>query len=149
MHDQLDDGRSIRLLNVIDDHNREALGVEVDFSLPTQRVIRSLNNIIQWRGKPDAIRCDNGPENISKLIQAWAQELGIKLLYIQPGNPQQNAYIERFNRTVRYEWLSQYLWQSIEQVQDYATRWMYVYNHERPNMAIGGVPPKQRLASAA
>ena len=149
MHDQLDDGRSIRLLNVIDDHNREALGVEVDFSLPTQRVIRSLNNIIQWRGKPDAIRCDNGPENISKLIQAWAQELGIKLLYIQPGNPQQNAYIERFKRTVRYEWLSQYLWQSIEQVQDYATRWMYVYNHERPNMAIGGVPPKQRLASAA
>ena len=112
MHDQLDDGRSIRLLNVIDDHNREALGVEVDFSLPTQRVIRCLNNIIQWRGKPDAIRCDNGPENISKLIQAWAQQLGIKLLYIQPGNPQQNAYIERFNRTVRYEWLSQYQWQS-------------------------------------
>ena len=145
----MDDRSSIRLLNVIDDHNREALGVEVDFNLPTQRVIRSLNNIIQWRGKPDAIRCDNGPENISKLIQAWAQELGIKLLYIQPGNPQQNAYIERFNRTVRYEWLSQYLWQSIEQVQDYATRWMYVYNHERPNMAIGGVPPKQRLASAA
>ena len=75
MHDQLDDGRSIRLLNVIDDHNREALGVEVDFNLPTQRVIRSLNNIIQWRGKPDAIRCDNGPENISKLIQAWAPQV--------------------------------------------------------------------------
>ena len=120
-------------------------------SLSVNRVLvsQSCYHLFQWRGKPDAIRCDNGPENISKLIQAWAQELGIKLLYIQPGNPQQNAYIERFNRTVRYEWLSQYLWQSIEQVQDYATRWMYVYNHERPNMAIGGVHPKQRLASAA
>ena len=149
MHDQLDNGRSIRLLNVIDDHNREVLGVEVDFSLPTQRVIRSLNNIIQWRGKPDAIRCDNGPENISKLIQEWAQNMGIDLLYIQPGNPQQNAYIERFNKTVRYEWLSQYQWTSIEQVQDYATRWMHVYNHERPNMAIGGITPKQRLAGVA
>jgi putative transposase len=149
MHDRLGDGRSIRLLNVIDDHNREALGLEVDFSLPSERVIRSLKNIIQWRGKPDAIRCDNGPENISQSIQAWAKDWGIELQYIQPGKPQQNAYIERFNRTVRYEWLSQYQWESIEQVQEHATQWMHIYNHERPNMAIGGVPPKQHLANAA
>ncbi|EJM99563.1 transposase, partial [Herbaspirillum sp. YR522] len=111
MHDQLADGRSVRLLNVIDDFNREALGIEVDLSLPSERVIRSLKQIIEWRGKPAAIRCDNGPEYLSAAITVWAQQAGIVLQYIQPGQPQQNAYVERFNRTVRYEWLSQYHWE--------------------------------------
>lgn len=101
MYDQLHDGRSFRLLNVIDDFNREALGIEVDFSLPSERVIRALNQIIAWRGKPQVIRSDNGPEYISLQIQDWAKRMGIKLDYIQPGNPQQNAYVERFNRTLR------------------------------------------------
>ena len=149
MHDQLSDGRCFRLLNVIDDHNRESLGIEVDFSLPSERVIRALNQIIEWRGKPLAIRCDNGPENISGVIQAWAQQAGITLQYIQPGKPQQNAYIERFNRTVRYEWLSQYYWKDLDEVRDFATQWVWHYNHERPNMALGGFTPKQRLAMAA
>jgi putative transposase len=149
MHDQLEDGRSIRLFNVIDDFNREALGIEVDLSLPSQRVIRALEQVISWRGKPQALRCDNGPENISQTIQRWAQERGIRIEYIQPGKPQQNAYVERFNRTVRYEWLSQYCWSSVEEVQDFATQWMWSYNHERPNMALGGFTPKQHLAMAA
>lgn len=149
MHDTLEDGRSIRLFNVIDDFNREALGIEVDFSLPSERVIRALKQIIAWRGKPQVIRCDNGPENIRGLIQTWAKDWGIRFEYIQPGNPQQNAYVERFNRTVRYEWLSQYYWSSIHEVQDFATQWMWSYNHDRPNMALGGVTPKQRLAMAA
>jgi len=149
MHDQLSDGRSFRLLNVIDDHNREALGIEIDFSLPSERVIRALEQIIEWRGKPQAIRCDNGPENISGVIQAWAQRAGITLQYIQPGKPQQNAYIERFNRTVRYEWLGQYYWQTLDEVRDFATQWVWHYNHERPNMALDGFSPKQRLAMAA
>lgn len=101
MHDQLVDGRSFRILNVLDDFNREGLAMEVDISLPATRVIRSLDQIIEWRGKPDSIRCDNGPEYISGAVQAWAEQRGIALLYIQPGNPQQNAYIERYNRTVR------------------------------------------------
>jgi putative transposase len=149
MHDQLEDGRSIRLLNVIDDFNREALGIEVDFSLPSQRVIRVLEQIMQWRGKPQVIRCDNGPEYISATLQNWASAKGIRLEYIQPGKPQQNAYVERFNRTVRYEWLSQYHWRNLDEVRDYATQWMWRYNHERPNMALGGITPKQRLAMAA
>ena len=149
MHDQLEDGRSFRLLNVIDDFNREALGIEVDFSLPAERVIRTLNQIIEWRGKPVAICSDNGPEYISGLLQEWANKHGVRLDYIQPGNPQQNAYIERFNRTVRYEWLSQYLWQDLAEVQRFATQWMYDYNHDRPHMALGGITPKQRLAMAA
>ena len=146
---QLSDGRSFRLLNVINDFNREALGIEIDFSLPSERVIRSLNQIIEWRGKPLMIRCDNGPENISGVIQTWAQQSGIAFQYIQPGKPQQNAYVERFNRTVRYEWLSQYYWADLDEVRDFATKWSWFYNNERPNMALGGFTPKQRQAMAA
>ncbi len=118
-------------------------------SLPAERVVRALRQIIEWRGKPLAIRCDNGPEYVGVTVSEWAKASGIKLEYIQPGKPQQNAYIERFNRTARYEWLSQYQWDSLEQVQDYATQWMWSYNHERPHMALGGITPKQRLAMAA
>lgn len=95
MHDQLEDGRSFRLLNVIDDFNREALGIEVDFSLPAERVIRVLDQIIEWRGKPLAIRSDNGPEYISELLRRWSEKHDVRLDFIQPGNPQQNAYVER------------------------------------------------------
>jgi putative transposase len=149
MHDQLADGRSIRTFNVLDDFNREALGIEVDFSLPSQRVIRALERHIEWRGKPKVIRCDNGPEYISAETMIWARKQGIEIEYIEPGKPQQNAYIERFNRTVRHEWLSQTLWENLEQVQRAACEWMWTYNHERPNMALGGITPKQRLAMAA
>ena len=149
MHDQLQDGRSFRLFNVIDDFNREALSIEIDLSLPSARVIRTLKQIIAWRGKPAVIRCDNGPEYVSEEIRDWSKRWGIRLEYIQPGKPQQNAYVERFNRTVRYEWLSQYHWESLDEVQLYATQWMWKYNHDRPNMALGGLTPKQRLAMAA
>ena len=146
MHDQLSDGRSFRAFNVIDDHNREALGIEIDFSLPAGRVIRALDQIIEWRGKPTAIRCDNGPEYVGHQLAAWAEKHGIGLQFSQPGKPQQNAYVERFNRTVRYDWLNQYIFETIEEVQEAATKWMWTYNNERPNMALGGITPKQKLA---
>ena len=149
MHDQLSDKRSYRLFNVIDDHNREALGIEVDLSLPTTRVIRALNQIIEWRGKPKYLRCDNGPEYISHKLLSWAAGNDIKICYIQPGNPQQNAYIERFNRTVRYDWLNQDIFTTIEEVQEQATKWLWHYNNERPNMALGGITPRQKLLRAA
>lgn len=149
MHDQLCDGRTFRTFNVIDDFNREGLCIEVDFSLPTERVIRALEQVIEWRGKPEAIRCDNGPEYISHTIINWAEAQDIQLVHIQPGKPQQNAYVERYNRTVRYDWLAQYLFDSIEEVQDHATRWLWSYNNERPHMALGGITPIQRLRTAA
>lgn len=150
MHDSLEDGRTFRLFNVIDDFNREGLGIEADFSLPAERVIRVLDQLIEWRGKPQALRCDNGlPEYVSAALMNWAEQRGIRLDYIQPGKPQQNAYIERYNRTVRYDWLSQYLFESIAEVQEFATRWLWIYNHERPSMALGGITPKQKLALAA
>ena len=149
MHDQLADGRSFRLFNLIDDFNREALTMDIDLSLPAERVVRALDQVIEWRGKPQIIRSDNGPEFISSKLVLWAEKHGIRLEHIQPGNPQQNAYVERYNRTVRYDWLGHYLFESIAEVQEHATRWVWIYNHERPNMALGGITPKQKLALAA
>ena len=148
MSDALEDGRSFRTFNVIDDFNREGLGVEVDLSLPSLRVIRSLDQIIEWRGKPDALRCDNGPEYISQKLIDWANKKQITLLYIQPGKPTQNAYIERFNRTARHEWLDLHLFKSIEHAQQLATKWLWTYNNERPHTAIGGIPPRKLLVAA-
>ena len=133
MHDHLADRRSLRLLNVLDDFNRQGLAMEVDISLPAAR----------------AIRCDNGPEYISGALQAWTERQDIALLYIRPRNLQQNAHIERYNRTVRYAWLARNLFNDIQPVQDIATRWLWTYNHERPNRALGGITPMQKLALAA
>jgi putative transposase len=82
-------------------------------------------------------------------LQRCAEKRSIRIDYIQPGKPQQNAYVKRFNRTVRYEWSAQYHFDDLAEVQDFATRWMWSYNHQRPNMALGGITPKQRLAMAA
>ena len=81
MHDQLWDGRSIRLFNVIDDFNREGLGIDIDFSLPAARVVRSLDQIIEWRGKTMTILCDNGPEYISSTLAAWAEKRAIQISF--------------------------------------------------------------------
>lgn len=81
--DRLDDGRQFRLINMLDDFNREGLGIEVDFSLPAQHVIRSLNQIIKWRGKPSTIRMDNGPEYVSGKLMEWAKKQGMTLSHIQ------------------------------------------------------------------
>lgn len=145
MSDSLLDSRSFRTFNVIDDYNREALCIDVDLSLPSARVIRSLEQVIEWRGKPAAIRLDNGPEYISQLLVDWACKHRITLLYIQPGKPTQNAYIERFNRTVRHEWLDLHQFNSINHAQELATQWLWKYNNERPHTAIGGIPPRRAL----
>jgi putative transposase len=145
MADRLGDDRAFRLLNVVDDFNREGLGIEVDFSLPAARVIRTLDRIITWRGSPLAIRVDNGPEYISGQLLQWAEHRGIAIQHIQPGKPQQNAYIERYNRTVRHEWLNQYIFRTIKEVRDTATQWLWTYNNERPNMGLGGITPAQKL----
>jgi putative transposase len=142
MSDSLASGRTFRTFNVIDDFNREGLAIDVDFSLPSERVIRSLENIIEQRGKPEKIRCDNGPEYNCAAMIGWAEKSGIHLEFIQPGKPTQNAYIERFNRTVRHEWLELVHFDSIDQAQFLATEWLWTYNNERPNSAVGGVPPR-------
>lgn len=90
-----------------------------------------------------------GPEYVSSKLTIWAEQQGIALTYIQPGKPQQNAYVERYNRTVRHEWLDLYIFETIEEVKQIATEWLWTYNNERPNMGIGGVTPAQKLKMAA
>ena len=148
MSDQLVSGKSFRTFNVMDDYNREGLGIEVGISLPAARVTRALDQIIEWRGKPAALRCDNGPEYISQVLVDWANKHRVTLMYIQPGKPTQNAYIERFNRTVRHEWLDMHQFDSIAHAQLLATQWLWQYNNERPHTAIGGVPPRQLMIAA-
>jgi len=148
MSDSLANGSKLRTFNVMDDYNREGLAIEVDQSLPSTRVIRVLEQVIEWRGKPSALRCDNGPEYISGEMVNWANQHQITLIYIQPGKPTQNAYIERFNRTARHEWLDMHIFNSIAHAQLLATKWLWTYNNERPHSAIDGVTPIMKLNAA-
>ena len=104
-----------------------------------------MDRIIEWRGKPGTIRVDNGPEYISGKLLIWDEKHGVAIQHIQPGQPQQNTYTERYNRTVRHEWLGQYIIETIEEAQDHATQWQWTYNNDRPNMGIGGITPAQEL----
>jgi len=143
MSDSLSNGRAFRTLNVIDDYNREALWIEVDTSLPAERVVRVLEQLLDWRGKPTHIRMDNGPELISQRLESWAKDKHIDLLHIQPGKPAQNAYIERFNRTYREDVLDAYLFDDLEEVRTITERWLQDYNTIRPHEALQGLPPRQ------
>ena len=143
MSDALSSGRTFRTLNGIDDFNREALWIEVDTSLPAERVVRVLEQLLDWRGKPASIRMDNGPELISQPLESWAKEKEIELLHIQPGKPAQNAYIERFNRTYREEVLDAYLFDDLQEVRSITERWLNDYNTIRPHQALQGISPCQ------
>jgi len=141
MCDSLTDGRRFRLLNIIDDHNRESLAIEIDTSLPALRVIRTLQRLIELRTKPQSIRVDNGPEFISDKLQQWCDDQQIRLQFIQPGKPVQNAFIERNNGSLRKELLDAYLFYSLSEVRIMAEEWRQDYNCQRPHQSLGFVPP--------
>ena len=143
MSDSLSNGRAIRTLNIMDDYNREALWIEVDTSLPAERVVQVLENLLLWRAAPKQIRMDNGPELISQRLERWAKEKQIELLHIQPGKPAQNAYVERFNRTFREEVLDAYLFDDLDEVRMITEHWLEEYNTIRPHEALKGLPPRQ------
>lgn len=148
MSDSLVDGRRVRLLNIIDDFNRESLAIEVDTSLPTLRVIRVLERLIAGRGCPAIIRCDNGPEFISHLLALWCDHDSrkISLQFIQPGKPMQNAYIERKNGSIRRELLNAYLFTSLPEVRIMSEEWRLDYNTERPHKSLGYLSPLKYAA---
>ena len=141
MSDALRTGRRFRTVNVLDEHNREALGIKAEVSLPAKRVTAFLEKIASIRGYPKQLRIDNGPENISQEMKSWAKQHGVYLHYIQPGKPAQNAYIERFNRTYREEVLNMHLFRNIDQVQQITDRWLKEYNGERPHESLGNLTP--------
>lgn len=141
MSDTLYGGRRFRTLNILDEGVREGLAIEVDTSLPAERVVRVLEQVVSWRGQPQAIRLDNGPELIAERFMTWCAERAIALWYIQPGKPDQNAFIERFNRTYRTEVLNAYVFESLDQVREISAEWLQSYNEERPHDALAGLPP--------
>ena len=145
MHDALSNGRSIRTLNIIDDFNREALSIAVDTSLPAQRVIRELEKLVEWRGKPEKIRSDNGPEFVATALSEWCQDQGVEWEYTQPGKPTQNSLIERFNRTFRQDVLDGYIFDNLSEIRKYADAWAWMYNNVRPHSSLGHLTPVEFL----
>ena len=145
LSDSLVDGRRFRLLNIIDDYNRESLWIEIDTSLPSLRVIRVLERLVEMRSNPMKIRVDNGPEFISDRLQRWCEERNIQLVFIQPGKPVQNAFIERNNGSLRKELLDAYHFFTLDQVRVMAGEWRQDYNSQRPHQALGFVPPLEYI----
>lgn len=143
MSDSLACGRKFRTLNVIDDGSREALTVEVATSIAAPKVIRILEQLIDWRGKPDVIRVDNGPEFTGTVFTGWCGENGISIQFIQPGKPMQNGYIERFNGSYRKEVLDAYLFFDLDEVRTLTEEWISHYNTERPHEGLQGLTPSE------
>lgn len=141
MSDSLACGRRFRTLNVLDDFNRESLAIEIDYSLPAERVVRVLDQIGLLRGYPSFIRVDNGPELISQCLLDWGKRQGVTISHIQPGKPAQNGYIERFNRTYREDVLDQYWFYDLTEVRNLTEEWMNMYNGQRPHSSLGNKTP--------
>jgi putative transposase len=146
MSDSFAGGRPFRTLNIIDDFNREVIWIEVDTSLPAERVIRVLEMAAIGRGLPKQIRMDNGPELISEALTKWAEQKGVELVHIQPGKPAQNAYIERFNRTFREDVLDAHVFQTLDEVRGLVESWIEGYNAIRPHDSLQGLSPYQFAA---
>ena len=141
MSDSLRNGRKFRTFNVIDDFNRECLGIKAEHSISSKKVVSFLEDISVNKGFPKKIRLDNGPEMISKNLKNWAFKNNILLDFIEPGSTAQNAYIERFNRTFRQEVLDLYSFIDLKEISTVITNWIEDYNYYRPHESLNNVSP--------
>ncbi len=148
MSDALYSGMRFRAFNVLDDFNREALAIEIDTSLPSERLVRVFEQLKEERGLPDVLRTDNGPEFLGEAFVGWCKINGVMLNYIEPGKPNQNAFIERFNRSYRSEVLNTWLFRNLDEVREITWAWMLKYNEERDHDGLGGLTPAEVLANA-
>jgi len=141
MSDALIDGRRIRVFNIIDDCNREALAIRSSVSFPAQRVVRVLEELGQTVGLPKKIRVDNGPEFISNYFSEWCESHRIAIHYIQPGKPMQNGFIERFNRLFREDVLDAFWFEDLQQLRIITDKWRDDYNCNHPHKSLGMISP--------
>lgn len=137
------DGRKLRCLNLVDDFTKECLAIEVDTSLPGKRVVSVLERLAECRGLPMSVTVDNGPEFISKVLDEWAYRRQLQLRFIEPGKPQQNAYIESFNGKFRDECLNEHWFLSMRHARQVIAEWREEYNHERPHSSLGYQTPNE------
>ena len=144
--DALGTGRGIRVLAVVDAYTRECLALEVDTSLSSRRVTRSLEVLMESRGLPEAIRCDNRPELTSRHFLIWCEKRKIQLIHIQPGRPMQNGHVESFNRRLRDECLNANWFRSLEDARTKIAAWQNEYNSERPHSTLGYRTPNEFAA---
>ena len=144
--DRLASGRKFRTLNLMDGYTREALWIEVDTSLPGQRVVRVLEGLKQTRGVPEVMQVDNGPEFISQAVDQWAFANGVRLHFIEPGKPVQNAFIESFNGKFRDECLNQNWFVSLAEARQVIEAWRVDYNTARPHSSLGYRTPEEFAA---
>lgn len=143
MSDTLASGRSFRVFNVVDDASRECPACEVDLSLPAARVVRVLNRLVAERGKPKRIVFDNGPEFTSKILDQWAYDNGVELVFIRPGKPVENCFVESFNGKMRDECLNAHWFTTIADARREIELWRLDYNHVRPHSSLGGLTPAE------
>jgi len=141
MEDQTESGARLRMLNILDEHTRECLAIRVEQSVNSLQVIDTLNWLFLLRGVPEHIRSDNGPEFIANAVKEWLSQAGCRTLYIEPGSPWENSYIESFNGKLRDECLNQEVFRNIAEARQVVENWRHEYNHYRPHSSLGYLSP--------
>jgi putative transposase len=141
--DGLANGRRLRCLTIVDDYTRESLAIAVDTSLPGLRVREVLQRLAESRGLPQSITVDHGPEFESQVLDAWAYQNGVRLAFIRPGKPNENAYVESFNGRLRDECLNEHWFLTLAHAQTAVEAWRVEYNTERPHSALAYLTPMQ------
>lgn len=139
--DQLASGRRFRVLNVVDDYSRECIGQLVETSISGERLARFLEQLAQQRSRPPVIVCDNGPELTSKAMFFWARQHQVRIHFIQPGKPTQNAFVESFNGKFRDNCLNQHWFRDLDDARRIIEAWRTHYNEVRPHSSLGYLPP--------
>ena len=145
IQDALSSGRKFRTLSVVDTYSRECLTVEADTSLPGYRAVRILDRLGETTGLPNSIRVDNGPEFISKALDEWVYRNGVKLDFIRPGKPVENAYVESFHGRFRDECLNEHYFLDLQEAQGIIEAWRAEYNGFRPHSALNYQTPEEFL----
>lgn len=147
--DQTADGKRLKLMPVVDEYTRECLSVETERSITATDVVATLEYLFRVHGEPEYIRSDNGPEFIANAVKAWLRQAGVQTLYIEPGSPWENAYVESFNGKLEDEFLGRELFTTLTEAKVLVEQYRLEYNHERPHSSLGYQTPAEFAASCA